>query len=219
MAGHHARVVDDARDPSEAGIAPTPERIEPRDAPALARWVDRAWQWRLLPPVGLAAAVAVLVFVFLNPWFVDTVKLVIGYQLTPVGKEVWFAAGTAGLDLPLWYVFAILLLVEASVSLFFALVPPVERLLARLPRIGSRVLEWERRIRASRSGQYGLATGLAVLVMLPIHSGGSILGPLVGRSLGLHWYQAYGAVMLGTLVRLAAVAGLWGSLAAIFGWS
>ena len=178
-------------------------------------WADGPWLHRIAPPFVSAGVVAAVILLFFNDRFGSSVKLVLGYVFTPVGKEAWLAAGETDLDLPLAYVVVLLWLVEASVALFFALVPPVERILERLPRLGRRVARWEARIHASRSAQYGLGAGLALLVATPIHSGGAILGPVVGRSLGLWWYQAYAAVMVGTTIRFAAVAG---AIAAFLRW-
>lgn len=166
---------------------------------------DAPFAVRVLPSAAVAGGVALAVLLLTPAYFVETVEFALLALVTPIGQELWLVAAPARFGLPLPFVAAILLAMNLSLSLFFALALPMERLIARIPRVGRRVARFEARIRRSRFFRRGVATALAVIVMLPFHSGGAVLGSLAGRSLGLPWRTTVAAVMAGVVVRLGAL--------------
>ncbi|HEX2022211.1 MAG TPA: small multi-drug export protein [Candidatus Thermoplasmatota archaeon] len=190
----------------EATIARAPPVASAADAPR-ASWTAA------LPAFALAALVAGAVLLLAPERFWPSARLVGLYLVTPLGQEVWLLLAREQFGFGPVYAAGLLLAVNASVCLFFALAVPAERLAARLPFVGRRVARFEAKVRASRSAERSLALALAVLVALPIHSGGAIVGSLAGRLLGLRPPWIVAAVLGAVALRFAAV------LAALYGVS
>jgi hypothetical protein len=171
---------------------------EPRDT----HWTRLAW------PVGLGALAALAVLVLARAWFAPLGKLVAAYMVTPLAKEAWVALAQPLFGVPAWLAVLALLATESLVILAVLLAFPVEKLAKLAPRI-ERV---EQRVRASPLARRGLAVALAGIIALPFHSGGAILGSLVGRALGLPRLHTYLAVISGIGARFVVV------LVAYYGW-
>lgn len=99
----------------------------------------------------------------------------------------------------------LLLMVDVCVCLFCLRAVPVERLLARFPRVGRRVERLGERVRGSRLARRGLATALWGALVLPFHSGGAIFGTLGGRVLGLPRPAVFAAVVGAVAARFGVV--------------
>lgn len=170
--------------------------------------------WTLpVASLALAALVALAVLLLLPQYWWSSVRLVLLYLVTPAGQEVWIPLGRVAFGLPTALVVALLLGVNASVALMACGIP-VDAALARLPRVGARIARFEEKVRKRRAARRSLALALALVVALPIHTGGAILGSFAGRALGLSPWRAFAAVMTGVAVRmLVALAALQGFLA------
>jgi uncharacterized membrane protein len=200
---------------SAAAVPPdaVPPDTGPPDAePVLSGLDARPWFVRILPGLGAAAAVALVVALVFPSRFLATVGFSLAALATPVGQEVWLVLGPQRFHLPLVYVAAILAAINLSLCLFFALAFPIQRLMERLPRLGRRIARFEARVQRSRYAQSGLAVALGVVVALPVHSGGAVLGSLAGRALGISWPRTVAAVLGGILVRLGA------AFLIVYGW-
>lgn len=161
-----------------------------------------ASRW-LMPAASLALAgvVALTILVALPQYWWPSVRLVLAYLVTPVGQEIWLPLGHVEFGLPIPLVAALLLLVNASVALM-ACGLPVEDLLRKVPRVGARVARFGEKVRNHRLARRGLAVALAVVIALPIHTGGAVVGSLAGRFVGLSPMRAFAAVMAGVSIRL-----------------
>lgn len=188
-----------------------PEAAEavPAAAPAaaltgLARLEEAPFAWRLAPSLVLGLAVGLAVLLFYPSIFLRATELVVLYAVTPLGQEAWLILGhNAPFSLSYGFVAFLLWSVSAAQVLFVALVLPVDKVMARLGRLGRRVVRFEAKVRASRFASTSLALALAVVVALPIHLGGALVGTFAGRLLGLRWHQTAIAVMAAVTLRFA----------------
>lgn len=126
-------------------------------------------------------------------------------MVTPIGKEAWIPLADTQLGLPAAYAALLLLLVDAAVCMFFLDAVPAKTLAARLPRVGRGIARLADRVRDAPAAQRSLAAALALALMLPIHSGGAILGTLGGRSIGLPRVATFLAVTTAVAVRFGVV--------------
>lgn len=154
-----------------------------------------------LASILLAGLAASGILLFAPQWWAASAGLAAAYLVTPLGQEVWLGLGQVLFHLPLALVALLILIVNCCVSLVCVAVP-LEALVARLPRLGGRIARFEARVRSHRAARRGIAVAVAVLIALPFHSGGAILGSLGARALGLTPGRAFLAVATGVATRL-----------------
>jgi hypothetical protein len=162
------------------------------------------WYIRITPSFAVAGVTALALFLAAPHLWIPAFKLTLAYLVTPIAKELWLCLGTSQFGLPRPLTALLLILINLSFSLFFALAIPVESLVRKLPRIGRKIARFEERVHGNRYAQRGLSLALFVVVALPIHSGGAILGSLGGRALGLTWWRTVLAVAGANAARVIA---------------
>lgn len=188
-------------------------RVDAAGAPALAappglRVGRLAPSWRaavLVLAVASLAASALAVHLLLPAWWERLAGLVALYVLTPVGKEALIPLAETAMGVPALAAALLFLLVDVAFCLATMLVVPVERL-ARVARAAERLRV---RVSGSRVARRGLAFGLWAVLMLPVHSGGAVLGTLAGRGLGLGRGATFAAVLGATAARFGLVLLAW----------
>lgn len=134
--------------------------------------------------------------------------LVAAYMVTPIAKEAWVALAPVTFGVPAPLAVVVLLAAESAVVGVVLLAFPAERLARFAPRIDKLTT----RVRESRLARRSLGGALALVIALPFHSGGAILGTLAGRALGLPRLTTYAAVIGGIGARFLVV------LLAYLGW-
>lgn len=145
------------------------------------------------------------------------VALVVAYVATPVGKEAWVAAAPIVLGVPALAAAALLLSFEACVCLGVLHLLPIDRVLARFPRLARSRDRLKERILASRLARHGLPVALGGLLALPFHSGGGIAGSATGRAIGLTRPAVFAAVVGAVALRFIVVLSAYYGASALLG--
>ena len=195
------RLPPDPMPPAAPADAASPAPSPP--TPAHPPW-NVGWKRLLLPPLAAGAALLTVALALEPRAFVHVAEMMALYLLTPVGQEAWLLLGHNRFGFAYWEIALLLFGLNAVFALFFCYSVPYEALVARLGFLGRRIRRFERRVHDSRAARRSVEAGLFVVLLLPFHSGGSILGSLAGRSLGLDWKPTFVAVMAAIGIRFAA---------------
>ncbi len=184
-------------------------------APPLARSITPptgklAWYRLAIPLSGLLVGMSVL-FTVLESGFRNRIFAFLAVYLLPGGIDYGVPIGVGVLDIPAPWVIGVVAYMDLWVTLFW--VWNLDHL-TRFSWVDDRVREsrertsrlWERfpRLRVAT------APGLILFILLPIPWTGSFVGIVVGKLIGIKDAEVYVASVVGTFLRVLALAyGSW----------
>ena len=161
-----------------------------------------------LPTIGVILGTVTVIALVDGERFLDWTLLAFAYLLTPIGQEAWLITGPTLFQRTVWEILLFLFAIDTAVACFFVYGVDPAALVRRFPKVGRRIERFHAKVAQSKLARIGLPLALAVILLMPVHTGGAVIGSITGSTLGLQKPVTLTCVLVPILVRFLIAAGV-----------